>query len=123
MRDEYGNLISGRTKLFIENSKVNEDGTFNEYNSGVAFSPNSPGTLLFVDVWVIGQIDKLLFVDGELEVKDGAKLIPPVKTERQLQIEEIERQLAALKAEMDEEVNNEDQTDAPLLDYTDEPSE
>lgn len=87
----------------------------------MAFSPSSPGTLLFVDVWIIDQIDKLLFVDGELKVKDGEELIPPVKSELELEEEELLRRIAEIQAQ--KQANTEEQTDAPLLDYTDEPSE
>ena len=79
--------------------------------------------MFIVDDWIIPQLDKMEFIDGTLSVKDGEELMPPAKTEKELQIEAIERQLAALKAEMDEEVNNEEQTDAPLLNYTEQPSE
>lgn len=79
--------------------------------------------MFIVDDWIIPQLDKVEFIDGTLSVKDGEELMPPAKTEKELQIEAIERQLAALKAEMDEEVNNEEQTDVPLLNYTEQPSE
>ena len=79
--------------------------------------------MFIVDDWIIPQLDKVEFIDGTLSVKDGEELMPPAKTEKELQIEAIERQLAALKAEMDEEVNNEEQTDAPLLNYTEQPAE
>lgn len=79
--------------------------------------------MFIVDDWLIPQLDKVEFIDGSLSVKDGEELIPPAKTEKELQIEAIERQLAALKAELDEPVDIEEQTDAPLLDYTDEPAE
>lgn len=79
--------------------------------------------MFIVDDWIIPQLDKVEFIDGTLSVKDGEELMPPAKTEKELQIEAIERQLAALKAEMDEEVNNEEQTDAPLLNYIEQPAE
>jgi len=51
-----------------------------------------------VDDWIIPQLDKVLFVGGELKVKDGEEIVPPVKTERQLQIEKLQRQLAELES-------------------------
>lgn len=123
LRDDFGNLIAGRTKLFIESSKINDDGSFSEYLSGVAFSSNRPGVMFIVDDWIIPQLGKVEFIDGTLSVKDGEELMPPAKTEKELQIEAIERQLAALKAEPDEPVDIEEQTDTPLLDYTEQPAE
>lgn len=89
----------------------------------MAFSPSSPGTLLFVDVWIIDQIDKFLFVDGELKVKDGEELIPPIKSEKQLKMVELQRRMAELQAMPDEPANTEEQTDAKSLDYTEQPAE
>lgn len=51
-----------------------------------------------MDDWIIPQLDKVLFVGGELKVKDGEEIVPPVKTERQLQIEKLQRQLAELES-------------------------
>lgn len=91
--------------------------------SKTAVSTNMTGSTLIVDDYVADQITKFRFINGELILIDGEKIIVPVKTEKELQIEAIERQLAALKAKPDEEVNNKEQTNAPLLNYTDEPSE
>lgn len=121
LRDENGNMASGRTKLFILSTE--EDGSIRDFLSGYAIVPESQGSLFITDEHVVEQIDKIQFKDGTLRVKDSEELIPPVKSEKQLQIEAIERQLAALKAEPDELANNEEQTDAPLLDYTGEPAE
>ena len=79
--------------------------------------------MFIVDDWIIPQLGKVEFIDGTLSVKDGEELMPPAKTEKELQIEAIERQLAALKAEPDEPVDIEEQTDTPLLDYTEQPAE
>lgn len=133
--DENLNVIPGRTKLFIKETL--EDGAIGKHDYGIAVTPEQSGTLFIVDDWLIPQRHKLLFIDGELSVKDGEELIPPVKTEKELQIEAIERQLAALKAEpdvpaeieedaelpVDEPSDTEEQTDTPLLDYTEQPSE
>ena len=121
LRNTNGDLISRRTKLFIKST--NEDDNLDEYMSGVACVPEMNGTMFIVDDWLIDQLDKIQFVDGTLKVKEGEELIPPVKTEKELQIEAIERQLAALKAELDEPADVEENTDVPLLDYTDKPSE
>lgn len=121
LRDVYDNLINGRTKLFIKSTK--EDGSIDDYIRGLAFTPEGNGTMFIVDEWLIEQLDKVQFIDGVLSVKDEEELILPVKTERELQREELLRQIAELDAAEDEPVDIEDQTDAPLLDYTEQPSE
>ena len=121
IKDEYGNVIDGVTKLFIVSTKP--DNTVGKFISGIACVPEGNGTMFIVDDWLIPQIDKLQFKDGELSVKDGEGLIPPVKTEKELQREALLRQIAELDAAEDEPVDTEEQTDTPLLDYTDEPAE
>lgn len=97
LRDRTGNFISGRTKLFLKNS--NPHGDIEEYLSGVACVPEGNGTMFIVDDWLIDQLDKIQFVDGTLKVKDGEKLIPPVKTEKELQREALLKQLAELDSQ------------------------
>ena len=119
--DENLNIIPGRTKLFIK--EYLEDGSIGKHDYGISVTPEQSGTMFIVDDWLISQREKLLFIDGELSVKDGEELIPPVKTERELQREELLRQIAELDAAEDEPVDIEEQTDTPLLDYTEQPSE
>ena len=119
--DEQSNLINGRTKLFIKESL--EDGSIGNHDYGIACTPSETGTLLIVDDWIIPQIDKVQFIDGKLSVKDGASLEEPVKSEKQLRMEELQRQMAELQAMPDEPSDIEEQTDAPLLDYTEQPTE
>ena len=97
LRDEYDNLINGRTKLFIKSTE--DDGTINEYIRGVAFNPEGNGTMFIVDEWLIEQMDKIQFIDGVLSVKDGEELMPPVKTEKELQREALLKQLAELESQ------------------------
>lgn len=115
LHDESGNTISGRTKLFVINTREND--VIGEFVSGVACIPEKSGTMFIVDDWLIPQIDKVQFKDGVLSVKESEELIPPVKTEKQLRMEELQRQMAELEAMPDEP------TDVPLLDYTEEPTE
>lgn len=103
--------INGRTKLFIQ--KSDEDGEITLCNYGTLYTPSESGTLFIVDDWLIPQLDKVQFKDGTLSVKKGMELEPPVKSEKHLQIEAIERQLAALRAEPDEPADTEEQKDAP----------
>lgn len=120
-RDSEGNNINGRVKLFIR--QTDEVGNIELFQSGIMVSPEENGTMFIVDDWLIPQIDKVQFKDGILSVKDGEELIPPTKTERELQIEAIERQLAALKAEPGEPTDVGENIDVPLLDYTEQPTE
>ena len=97
LRDRTGNLISGRTKLFLKNS--NPHGDIEEHLSGVACVPEGNGTMFIVDDWLIDQLDKIQFVDGTLKVKEGEELIPPVKSEKELQREALLKQLAELDSQ------------------------
>lgn len=121
LQSEYGNMVPGRCMLFI--TKYDDEGNINEFLSGVAGVPQTNGTMFIVDEWLIEQLDKVQFVDGVLSVKDGEEIIPPVKSEKQLRMEELQRQMAELQAMPDEPADTEEQTDAPLLDYTEQPSE
>lgn len=121
MLNEWGSQVNGRTKLFIIGTE--SDGSLGNYLHGTACVPESTGTMFIVDEWLIDQLNKIQFKDGALSVKDGEKLVPPVKSEKEKMIEEMERQLAALRAEPDEPEDTEEQTETRLLDYTDEPAE
>ena len=121
IKDDHGNLIPGVTKLFI--NSVQSDYTIGKFISGVACVPEGNGTMFIVDDWLIPQIDKLKFKDGVLSVKDGEELTPPVKSERELQREELLRQIAELDAAKYESADTEELNDAPLLDYTEQPAE
>ena len=100
LRDRAGNLISGRTKLFLKNSNL--DGEIEEYLSGVACVPEGNGVMFIVDDWLIDQLDKVVFKDGTLQVKEGEQLDEPVKSEKEKQREELLRQLALLDADTGE---------------------
>ena len=100
LRDRAGNLISGRTKLFLKNSNL--DGEIEEYLSGVACVPEGNGVMFIVDDWLIPQLDKVIFKDGTLQVKEGEQLDEPVKSEKEKQREELLRQLALLDADTEE---------------------
>ena len=123
LRDENGITYKGRTRLFVRHSEINSEGEFGEFESGNAAVFDASGYQFIVDDYVISQINKLKIVDGNLVVRVGEEIMPPTKTEKELKIEEIERQLAVLKAELGEPVDIEEQADAPLLDYTEEPTE
>ena len=98
--DEQSNLINGRTKLFIKETL--EDGSIGNHEYGIACTPSETGTLLIVDDWIIPQLYKIQFKEGALSVKDGEELIPPVKTERELQREALLQQLAELDSQPSE---------------------
>ena len=99
-RDENGVRINGRTKFFIKETL--EDGSIDRYNSGIAFVTEENGTQFIVDDWLIDQLDKVIFKDGTLKVKEGEQLDEPVKSEKEKQREELLRQLALLDADTEE---------------------
>ena len=100
IKDENGIDDPKRVRLFI--TKVEDDGTINEFLSGNSAVPMTNGTLFIVDGWLIDQIDKVIFKDGTLRVKDGEQLDEPVKSEKEKQREELLRQLALLDADTEE---------------------
>ena len=100
MLNEWGYQVNGRTKLFIIGTE--SDGSLDNYLHGTACVPESTGTMFIVDDWLIDQLGKVQFIDGTLSVKDGEELIPPVKSEKELQREELLRQLALLDADTEE---------------------
>ena len=95
-RDENGVRINGRTKLFIKETL--EDGSIDRYNSGIAFVTEENGTQFIVDDWLIPQLDKVIFKDGTLKVKEGEELVEPVKTVLEREEEELLKRLADLRA-------------------------
>lgn len=97
LRNENGDMASGRTKLFILSTE--EDGSIRDFLSGYAIVPESQGSLFITDEYVVEQIDKLQFKGGVLSVKDGEELIPPAKTEKELQREALLKQLAELDSQ------------------------
>ena len=100
IKDERGIDDPKRVRLFI--TKVEDDGTINEFLSGNSAVPMTNGTLFIVDDWLIDQLDKVVFKDGTLQVKEGEQLDEPVKSEKELQREALLRQLALLDADTEE---------------------
>jgi len=100
IKDENGIESPSRVKLFI--TKTLDDGTINEFLSGNSAVPMTNGTLFIVDDWLIPQLDKVIFKDGTLQVKEGEQLDEPVKSEKEKQREELLRQLALLDADTEE---------------------
>ena len=101
LKSSDGNVIPGRTKLFIVDT--NNEGNITRSYDGTSIIPESNGTLFIVDDWLIPQQEKVSFVDGELRIKDGKELIPPVKSEKELKREALLRQIAELDAMEDTE--------------------
>ena len=105
IKDENGIEDPKRVRLFI--TKVDDSGAISEFLSGNSAVPMTNGTLFIVDDWLIDQLDKVIFKDGTLLVKEGEQLDEPVKSEKELQREALLRQLALLDAD------NEESTDEP----------
>src|SRR5699024_8268456 len=91
IRDENGQAIKGRTHLFV--TECDTDGSIINSQSGVNIVPEVAGTLFVVDDWLIPQIDKLMFVDGTLVIKEVEMIEEQVKSDADLQEEELLRQL------------------------------
>ena len=100
IKDENGIDDPKRVRLFI--TKVDDNGTVSEYLSGNSAVPMTNGTLFIVDDWLIDQLDKVIFKDGTLKVKEGEQLDEPVKSEKEMKREELLRQLALLDADTEE---------------------
>ena len=109
IKDENGIDDPKRVRLFI--TKVEDDGTINEFLSGNSAVPMTNGTLFIVDGWLINQIDKVVFKDGALQVKDGEVLDEPVKTVLEREEEELLKRLAELRAK--KTADTEEVTDEP----------
>lgn len=60
------------------------------------------GYTLILDDYVAEQITKFQYIDGELILIEGEELEIPVKSEKQLRMEELQRQMAELQAMPDE---------------------
>lgn len=97
--DDDSNVITDRTKLFVPASEIKEDGSFTHFQSGILVTPDKSGFFYIVDNWIIEQIEKIIIVDGRLAVKENEELIPPVKSEKELQREALLKQLAELDAD------------------------
>ena len=102
LRDGNDVLVPNRTILFIRKDEINEDGEFELYSYGLGVSLDGSGYSFIVDDWLIDQLNKVVFKDGTLQVKDGEQLDEPVKSEKELQREELLRQLALLDADTEE---------------------
>lgn len=102
LRDENDVLVPNRTILFIRKDEIDENGDFELYSYGLGVSLDGSGYSFIVDNWLIDQLDKLIFKDGTLQVKEGELLDEPVKSEKELQREALLRQLALLDADTEE---------------------
>ena len=100
IKDDKGIDSPNRVRLFI--SKVDENGEILESAASNYAVPMTSGTLFIVDDWLIDQLDKVIFKDGTLKVKEGEQLDEPVKSEKEKQREELLRQLALLDADTEE---------------------
>lgn len=95
--DENGFVIGDRTRLFIRHNDVDEEGNIITYVSGTSNIINAPGTQFIVDGNIISQIDKLKMVEGRLIEKPGKKVQERIKTPEEIKVEQMEREIAALK--------------------------
>lgn len=101
-KDEEGNIIPERTVLFIRD--FDEEGNIQTFQSGNFFTPDTAGVLFIVDNYVINQIDKLLFKDGILSVKENEKILKPIMTPEEKRIVELEKEMAKLKRNLSDPI-------------------
>lgn len=111
LRDENDALVPNRTILFIRKDEINENGEFDLYSYGLGVSLDGSGYSFIVDDWLIDQLDKVVFKDGTLKVKEGEELVEPVKSELEREEEELLKRLAELRAK--KTADTEDTTDEP----------
>ena len=111
LRDENDTLLPNRTILFIRKDEINENGEFDLYSYGLGVSLDGSGYSFIVDDWLIDQLDKVVFKDGTLKVKEGEELVEPVKSELEREEEELLKRLAELRAK--KTADTEDTTDEP----------
>lgn len=109
LKDSDGNVLPGRTKFFIV--ETDENNNITRSYDGTSIIPESNGTLFIVDDWLIDQLDKVIFKDGTLQVKEGEQLDEPVKTVLEREEEELLKRLAELRAK--KTADTEDTTDEP----------
>ena len=109
IKNENGIDDPKRVRLFI--TKVGDNGELNEFMSGNSVVPMTNGTLFIVDNWLIDQLDKVVFKDGTLQVKEGEQLDEPVKTVLEREEEELLKRLAELRAK--KTADTEDTADEP----------
>ena len=60
-KDEFGNNIVGRTKLFV--TSTDDEGNIGLYESGIACTPQTNGTMFIVDDWLIPQLYKVQYIE------------------------------------------------------------
>ena len=101
-RNPDGEPINNRTILLLKESDIDADGGIKTYTAGPGVVAEVSGRIFIVDEWLIEQLDKVQFIDGVLSVKEGEELIPPVKTEKELQREALLKQLAELDSQSTE---------------------
>ena len=111
LRDENDTLLPNRTILFIRKDEINEDGEFELYSYGLGVSLDGSGYSFIVDDWLIDQLDKVVFKEGILKVKEGEELVEPVKSELEREEEELLKRLAELRAK--KTADTEEVTDEP----------
>ena len=111
LRDENDSLVPNRTILFIRKDEIDESGEFELYSYGLGVSLDGSGYSFIVDDWLIDQLDKVIFKDGTLKVKEGEELVEPVKSELEREEEELLKRLAALRDK--KTADTEEVTDKP----------
>lgn len=97
LRDDDGAIIDNRTKLFIPATEVDEEGDFDNFQSGILVTPDTSGYFYVVDGWILHQIHKLRVVNGVLVLKDGEQLQQAIKTPLEIEEEQLLQRIAEIQ--------------------------
>lgn len=106
--DDEGNEVTKRQIIFITAS---DDGEIESMTTGKPLAVNKSGHVYVVDDVVVENIDKFHIKNGKLELIDGEKIEKPVKSELELEEEELLKRIAEIQAQKN--ADTEDTTDEP----------
>lgn len=95
--DTDGNIIAGRTKLFVPNTCVDEEGNITSAQSGILTTASTSGYMYIVDEWITETTEKLKIINGVLMVKDGEVLVEPEKTDLEMEEEALKKRIAEIQ--------------------------
>lgn len=108
MYDDEGNEVTSRKLVFIT---TEDDGTINSTTSSQSLAVNRTGFVYVVDEVVLNNIDKFEVINGNLQLRDGETLEEPVKSDLEIEEEELLRRIAEIQAQ--KQANTEESTDEP----------
>lgn len=106
--DDEGNEVIKRNIIFIT---ATEDGEVESMTTGKPLAVNKTGYVYVVDDVVVKNIDKFEIKGGQLELKEGERIEEPVKSELEIEEEELLKRISEIQAQKN--ADTEEQTDEP----------